>query len=66
MQVDEPRGRSGMGRHRGVRADREDAIADDRDRLRNRECGIDGDDLAVLENEIGRDGGRCGGSLRHG
>ena len=48
-------------RHRGVRPDREDAVAGNRNRLRHRERGIDGDDLSVGENEIGESG-----SSRHG
>jgi len=66
LQVDDPRRRSGVRCHRGIRPDRQDAVAGDCDRLRDRENGIDRNDLAVLENEIGRDGGWCGGSLRHG
>ena len=41
-------------RHRVVRPDRKDPVAGNRDRLRDRERGIDGDDLSVGQNEIAR------------
>jgi hypothetical protein len=66
LQVDDSRGWSSMRRHRGIRSDRQNAVAGYCDRLRDRECRIDRDDPAVLQNEIGRDGGRCGRCLRHG
>ena len=58
---------SGDGLHLIVVADGHDPIADDRDRLVNREAAIDGDDLAVEEHEIGRrrarqESGRCAAS----
>jgi len=54
FQINDPRSWGGMSRHCRFRADRYDPIASDGDRLRDREGGIDGDDLGVLENQIGR------------
>ena len=57
------------GRGRGVRgharigADRNDPIASNRDRLRERRLAVDRDDLAVLEDEVSR---TCGRGLRGG
>ena len=49
-----------MRRHGGIRADGNDPIAGDGDRLRYRESGIDRYDLAVLENDVsGRDDRSC-------
>jgi hypothetical protein len=46
-----------MNRHRCIRTDADDPIAGNGDRLGNGEDSIDGNDLAVLENEISRAGG---------
>jgi hypothetical protein len=56
-----------MRRHRGIGPHRDDALAGDRNRLRNAEIGVDGDDFAVLENEIRwrtGDARRCGDAVR--
>ena len=54
LQIDLPRGHAGRAAHGIVRADGGEAIAADRHRLRDREGRIDGDDLAVVEHELGR------------
>ncbi len=53
LQVDHPRRRTDMRGHCGIRPDRHDTVAGDDNRLCDRERRVDGDDLAVLENEIG-------------
>ena len=58
LQIDHPRRRPGDRLHLIVVADGHDAIADDRDGFVDRETAIDGDDLAVEQDEIGR--GRAG------
>src|SRR3954471_9426302 len=52
LEIDDARRRAGHGCHACIRPDRKDPVAGDGDRLRYRERGIDGDDLAVGENEI--------------
>ena len=54
LEIDHPRRRPGDRLHLIVVADRHDAIADDRDGFVNGEAAIDGDDLAVEEDEIRR------------
>ena len=54
LEIDHPRRRTGDRAHLIVVADGHDAIADDRDRLVDGEAAIDGDDLAVEEDEVGR------------
>jgi hypothetical protein len=56
-EVDHARRRGDMLGDRGVRADRENLVARDRYRRSDGEIAIDGDDLAVLEDEVG---GTCG------
>ena len=51
-QIDSPGVRSGHLTDGLVRADRDDAIAFDGDRLRDGEALVDGDDLAVRENQV--------------
>src|SRR5258706_10111145 len=58
-EIDLARRRGREGSHRVVRANGNDAIAADRHRLRDRERRVDRDDLAVVENEIGRSRRRC-------
>jgi hypothetical protein len=58
LEIKDARRRTAQSRHRGVRPDRQDPVAGNGDCLRHRGCGIDGDDLPVGENEIGRSG--CG------
>ena len=51
------RGRGVRG-HAGIGADRNDAVAGNRDRLRDHRLAVDRDDLAVLEDEVSRTRGR--------
>src|SRR5205814_8740617 len=44
---------TGQTAHRVGGADRDETIAADRQRLRDRERGIDRDDLAVVEDQVG-------------
>jgi hypothetical protein len=53
-QVDTPRGGRRQLRHFSVRADRDDTVAADRNGLRQREALVDGDDLAVRQDHVGR------------
>jgi hypothetical protein len=47
--------------HRRVEPNGKDLVARNRDRLRDRRTGIDGDDLRILQDQIGgRGGGRDG------
>ncbi len=57
FQLDDPRLRSDERLHRRVVADRNDAIAADRQRRDDAEAIVDGKDLAACENEIGLDHG---------
>jgi len=52
-QVDHPGRRPGRAAHRVVRSDRDEAIPADRYAFRDRERRIDGDNLAVMENQVG-------------
>jgi len=54
LQIDHPCRRARDRVHLIVVADGHDAIADDRDRLVNREAAIDGDHLAVEQDQVGR------------
>ena len=47
-----------MSGHRRIGADGDDSIAGDGDRLGTGEGGIDGDDVAILEDEISPSEGR--------
>ena len=51
-QIDAPRARPRQARNLLVRADGDDTLAPDRYGLRDREAIVDGDDLAVREDEI--------------
>ena len=50
--------RRGVRGHAGIGADRNDAIAGNRDRLCDHRLAVDRDDLAVLEDEVSRTRGR--------
>ena len=52
-QIDAPRIRAPKTRDVLIGAHRDHAVSPDRNRLRNREAVIDGDDLPVRENHIG-------------
>jgi hypothetical protein len=54
VQIDDARGGRGIFRHGGIRPDRDDPLAYYRHRLRDARARVDGDDVAVLENAIGR------------
>ena len=53
VEIDDARRRARVRRHRGVRTHREDPVAGRGDGLCNRECGVDRDDLAILEYQVG-------------
>ena len=56
VQIDRRRLRAGERADRGARADRGELAAGDRHRLRDREPRVDGDDVAVDEDRVGRRG----------
>ena len=56
VQIDRRRRRAGELSDRGVRADGGEPPARDGDRLRDREPRVDGDDVAVDEDGVGRRG----------
>ena len=53
-KIDLARRRAGDAAHCAVRAHGDEAAVADGDGLRDRERGIDGDDLAVVEHELRR------------
>ena len=63
LEIEHARGGRGVRGHRGIGADRKDLVAGNGDRLGDRGAGVDGDDLGVLQDEVGRP---CGGGLRGG